>query len=67
MGIIPSNASMNDMFPQFKKWKRLSEEEKEAYATDMAVMAGMLEAMDYHIGRYISYLKEKGLYDNTSY
>ena len=39
--------------------------EKDSYSTDMAVMAGMLEAMDFHIGRYINYLKEKGLYDNT--
>jgi len=65
MGIIPATAAMNDMFPQFKKWEELSQEEKNGYATDMAVTAGMLEAMDYHIGRYINYLKEKGLYDNT--
>jgi len=65
MGIIPANAEMNDMFPQFKKWEQLAQDEKDAYATDMAVTAGMLAAMDYHIGRYISYLKEKGLYENT--
>jgi len=65
MGIIPSDAAMSDMFPQFKKWEQLTQKEKEVYTTDMAVTAGMLEAMDFHIGRYISYLKEKGLYDNT--
>ena len=31
----------------------------------MAVFAGMLDAMDFHIGRLIAYLKEQGLYDNT--
>ncbi len=65
MGIIPANAAMNDMFPQFKKWAQLTQKEKDGYATDMAVTAGMLEAMDFYIGQYIQYLKEKGLYDNT--
>ena len=31
----------------------------------MAVFAGMLDAMDFHIGRLIAYLKEQGLYENT--
>ena len=31
----------------------------------MAVHAAMLEAMDFHIGRYMDYLKEKGLFDHT--
>mgnify|MGYP000135571008 CR=1 FL=1 len=65
LSIIPKDAKMNDMFPQFKKWKQLSQKEKNGYAIDMAVMAGMLEAMDYHIGRYVNYLKEKELFNNT--
>ncbi len=65
LGIIPADASMNDMFPQFRKWDEFPAEKKEQYATDMAVLAGMLEAMDYHLGEYVQYLKEKGLYDNT--
>ncbi len=65
MGIIPANAAMNAMFPQFKKWEQLTQKEKDGYTTDMAVTAGMLEAMDFYIGQYIQYLKEKGLYDNT--
>jgi arylsulfatase/uncharacterized sulfatase len=31
----------------------------------MAVTAGMLEAMDYHIGRYIDYLTKEGMMENT--
>ncbi|MEM7183151.1 MAG: sulfatase-like hydrolase/transferase [Spirochaetota bacterium] len=65
MGIIPATASMNDMFPQFQKWEELSPAEKEQYTNDMAVLAGMLEAMDHYIGQYIKYLQEKGLYQNT--
>ena len=31
----------------------------------IAVFAGMLDAMDFHIGRFIDYLKEQNLYENT--
>ena len=65
LGIVPETAEMNDMFSQFKKWERLTQKEKDVYATDMAVTTGMLEAMDYYIGQYVLYLKENGLYDNT--
>lgn len=62
---IPQDAVLNDVFPQFRKWVELSKEEQEMYSTDMAVTAGMLEAMDFHIGRYITYLIAEGLMDNT--
>lgn len=62
---IPPTAELNDVFPQFREWEELSQEEQEMYTTDMAVTAGMLEAMDFHIGRYIDYLTEKGWMDHT--
>ena len=65
MGIVPENAEMNPMFEEMNTWESISEKDKKAYITDMAVMAGMLEAMDYHIGRYIAYLKEIGEAENT--
>ena len=65
MGIIPENAHMNPMFEEMNTWESVSEKDQKAYITDMAVMAGMLEAMDYHIGRYIAYLKEVGEAENT--
>ncbi|MFN0200582.1 MAG: sulfatase-like hydrolase/transferase [Bacteroidia bacterium] len=65
LGFIPQSAQFSDVFPQFKKWEELSEKEKESHSTNMAVTAGMLEAMDYHIGRYIEYLTKKGLMENT--
>lgn len=65
MGIIPENAEMNPMFEEMNTWESISEKDQKAYITDMAMMAGMLEAMDYHIGRYIAYLKEIGEVENT--
>ncbi len=65
LGFIPQDAKFADVFPKFKKWEELSQKEKESHSTNMAVTAGMLEAMDYHIGRYIEYLTQKGLMENT--
>ncbi|MEL6926548.1 MAG: sulfatase-like hydrolase/transferase, partial [Bacteroidota bacterium] len=65
LGFIPPHAQLNDVFPQFRKWEALSAEEQEMYTTEMAVVAGMLEAMDFHIGRYVDYLTKVGLMDNT--
>ncbi len=65
LNIIPNDAKLNDVFPQFRKWSDLDVEEQEMYTLDMAVTAGMLEAVDYHIGRYLDYLTEAGLINNT--
>ena len=65
LGLIPEGALLNENIPNAKKWDDLSEKEQKQYATSMAVTAGMIEAMDYHIGRYIEYLTEKGMMGNT--
>jgi len=65
LGLIPESAQLNDDIPISKKWDDLSKKEQKQYATSMAMTAGMLEAMDYHIGRYIDYLTEKGMMENT--
>lgn len=65
LGIVPQDAQLGDIRPELKKWESLSKAEQQAAANDMAVNAAMMEAMDYHIGRYITYLKSRGLYDNT--
>ncbi len=65
LGIIQQDAILGEQHPELQKWDNLSSEEQQIAANDMAVNAAMLEAMDYHIGRYIIYLKNKGLYDNT--
>jgi arylsulfatase/uncharacterized sulfatase len=66
MGLIPEDAQLNVKdIPVAKKWDALPAKEQKQYATSMAVTAGMLEAMDYHIGRYIEYLSRKGLLENT--
>ena len=63
--IIPSDAQLEGILPRFEKWENISPEEKKIASNDMAVNAAMLEAMDFHIGRYLKYLEENGMMENT--
>ncbi len=64
LGLVPENTRLADM-PSMVEWDSLNTEQKRYEARKMEVYAGMVEAMDHHIGRLIQYLKETGQYDNT--
>lgn len=64
-GLIPANAPLGDIHPDLQGWDDLSAEEQAWYARAMAVNAGMLEAMDHHLGRLIAHLRAIGEYENT--
>lgn len=63
-GIFPASAAPSDT-PTQADWDGLPREKKELLAKSMAVNAGMLEAMDHHLGRFIDYLKRNGLFQQT--
>ena len=65
IGIVPQNAELAEAHPMIKPWDELSENERVLEARGMEVYAGMLEAMDYHYGRVVDFLKDIGEYDNT--
>ncbi|MFT6810920.1 MAG: arylsulfatase A-like enzyme, partial [Saprospiraceae bacterium] len=65
IGIISQGASLGDMHPQLQKWDDQAEEDKKLKSKAMAVNAAMLEAMDFHIGRYIQYLDKNDKLENT--
>ena len=46
-------------------WKSLSAGEQRIEARKMEIYAGMIDNLDYNIGRLITYLKEINEYDNT--
>lgn len=50
---------------KYGKWDELSAEQKAAEARKMEVYAGMVENLDFNIGRIIQYLKDHKLYENT--
>jgi arylsulfatase A-like enzyme len=65
LGLIPPGAALGSMPKGLRDWDELSDQERHYYAKAMAVNAGMLEAMDYHIGRLINWLEQNGQLDNT--
>ncbi|MEQ8282510.1 MAG: sulfatase-like hydrolase/transferase [Parvibaculum sp.] len=64
-GLLPAEMELGPMPEGLRDWAARSEDEKRLLAKSMAVNAAMLEAMDFHVGRLIDYLKETGQYDNT--
>ena len=64
IGLVPEDAGRVHM-PSTRDWDLLSPERQRYEAKRMAVYAGMIEAMDFHISRLITYLKEQGVYENT--
>jgi len=64
LGIVPQGVD-NVRMSTTGNWDELSSERKRYEAKRMAVYAGMIEAMDFNIGRLVEYLKERGEYDNT--
>ena len=64
LGIVPEGAATVRMSTT-ADWQALDEERRRYEAKRMAVYAGMVEAMDFHIGRLVDYLKARGEYGNT--
>ncbi|MEM1142646.1 MAG: arylsulfatase [Pseudomonadota bacterium] len=65
LGLIPEAAALAAMPDGFRNWDALSEKERLLYRAMMEVNAAMLEAMDHHIGRFLSHLESQGLLDST--
>jgi len=64
-GIIPENATLPPNHEKVQPWDSLSTEEKMREARKMELYAGMVDNLDYNIGRLIKHLKETGEYENT--
>lgn len=64
-GLIPAQAELGPVPEVLREWDDLSSRERERSIRSMQINAGMLEAMDHHLGRLIDHLKETGAYDNS--
>ena len=64
LGLVPNDTDMVRM-PGTGDWALLDAERKRYEAKRMAVYAGMIEAMDFHIGRLLEYLRLRGALENT--
>ncbi len=65
LGLLPATAPIDTPHPSFRPWSAISGDEQALYARSMEVHAGMIEAMDHQIGRFIEYLQRRGLAENT--
>ena len=64
-GLIPADAELAPVPEVLRQWEDLSNSERERSIRSMQINAGMLEAMDYHLGRLIDHLKDTGQFDNS--
>ena len=65
LGLITKGAPLAPMPEGSRDWESLSDEERRRYSAMMEVNAGMMEAMDFHIGRFMDYLRSEGKFENT--
>lgn len=56
---------IRSMFPLYRPWSQLSDQEKDDKDLEMAVFAAMIDRMDQNIGRVIQRIDEAGELDNT--
>lgn len=64
-GLFPADKPIVDSLSSFRNWDDVGDQEKKLLIKSAAVFAGMLNAMDFHIGRLVNHLKENNLFDNT--
>jgi arylsulfatase/uncharacterized sulfatase len=64
LGIVPPDINMVGMSTT-EDWEALDDGQKRYQAKRMAVYAAMVEAMDFHIGRLVEYLRTVGELENT--
>ncbi len=65
LGIWPENMTLPKSFPPLPDWNSLSIDKQKQKAKILEAHAGMIDNMDYNIGRLIQFLKDTGDYDNT--
>ena len=63
--IIPSDSELPPRNQSVRPWEDLSADEQKYESRKMELYASMLDNLDDHVGRLISYLRENNLYDNT--
>lgn len=65
LGLIPKEAGITPLPERLRNWETLSADDRALYAKSMAVYAGMIEAMDHHIGRLVAHVAAQGELENT--
>jgi arylsulfatase A-like enzyme len=64
-GLLPAKWKLSPRAAHVPAWDSLSPEDKQWEQDRMEVYAAMVDVLDQNVGRLITSLKEKGLYENT--
>lgn len=65
LGIVPESANLAERMWYVPQYDLLAPAARAIIGRKMELYAGLMENMDYHIGRLIDHLKEIGEYENT--
>jgi len=63
--IISATFSLPPRWEEITPWKELSPEQQRRESRKMELYAAMVENLDGHVGRLLTYLKKNDLYENT--
>ncbi len=64
-GMIPESTALPTNHESVKYWESLSEKEKKKESRKMELYAGMVDNLDFNIGRLMQHLKDIGEFENT--
>ncbi|MCW5892039.1 MAG: arylsulfatase [bacterium] len=65
LGLVPAATPLAPAPASLRAWSALSDDERTIYARSTAVYAGMIEAMDHHLGRLLDWLASRGRLEST--
>jgi len=65
IGIVAEDVSAAPRNPKVAPWDSLTADEQRQSARKMEIYAGIVENMDFHIGRMLDYLRQTGALENT--
>ena len=63
--LIPEDWDLPDRHPEVIPWDQLNKNDQKIESRKMELYAGMVDNLDYNVGRLISKLKDLNIYDNT--
>lgn len=64
-GLVGEGVRVGEMHERTRAWASLSAEERAYQSRMMEVYAGMVDNVDYNVGRFLDFLKDIGEYDDT--
>lgn len=65
LGLIPTQTAKSPRSPNVRPWADLTPGEKRRSSRTMEIYSAMVERMDRAVGRVLTYLKDRDLYENT--